>query len=204
MSYSAQITYPIYDLNSTLFVELVREVLEVEFLNQRTNHSKTFLPQKVETDNYLLNPISDQDIDPAFCAIIKANAENITQYFNQENLSNTYLIQVVAKGLENLRKITDAIYIILNDMFVKQYFFQYKNGDKLLISDSSKYLVKTITTDLETSKTITDQNIIMGNVMLMAEIGEEPEFNTTAPLTEIETKFKLGLDEKEVIQNTTF
>ena len=44
MAYSAIITYPVYDLNSSLFIELIRDILQKEFLNQINTQGKSFRP----------------------------------------------------------------------------------------------------------------------------------------------------------------
>jgi len=199
--YSSKITNPIYDLNSSLFLEIVREILEAEFVNQRTNFAKTFLPLAVKTDSYLLNPISDKEINPAFCSVIKAKSTNSeNQFHGQDNNLNIFIIGILANGLENLRKICDAAYIILNDMDVKNYLFNYKVDDNNIISDSGTYKVSAISTEFEVSKTMNDKNIVYGNLTLVCEIAEVAKFNTHEPLTEINTTHKLGVNEIEVIQ----
>jgi len=168
-------------------------------LNQRTEHGKTFLPQLVKTDEYLLNPIADKQIDPAFCSIIKAKSDGTEQRFaSQQNDLNHYIIGVLANGLENLRKITDAIYIILNGMDVKNYLFLYKNlnGDNL-ISDSGKYFVKSLSTEYEVSKGLNDKDIIYGSLILQAEIAEVSKFNTYPVVNRIDVTGKYGVNEEE-------
>lgn len=203
--YSAKITYPIYDLNNTLFIGIIQEVLEAEFLKQRTAHSKDFLPTSVKNDDYLINPISDNEINPSFCAVTKVSSDLNDHFYEQENLDNSFIIQVVAIGLENLRKITDAIYIILNDMDVKNYLFQVKNDfDELLISNSGSYSVKTIVTNLETKKTINDKDIVMGNLVLNVQISEKVKFNDTTPIDILSTTLKLGGNDIELNQETKY
>lgn len=206
MAYSSKLTYPIYDNNASLFLEVLRELLEVEMLNQRTTHSKTFLPQTVKRDEYLLNPIADKEIDPSFCSIIKAKMEGTEQRFsNQQNDLNHYIIGVLADGLTNLRKICDTIYIILNDMDVKHYLFLYKNAEnENLISDSGQYYVKNFSTDYEVSKTMNDKNIVYGYLILQAEISEVPKINTYDEIDSIDITNKFGTDEKEVNQLTSY
>ena len=162
MSYISKLTYPIYDLNSSLFVTVLQEILQTEFQNQISTHGKTFLPTEVKTDEYLLSPIADKEINPAFCSIIKAKMSNTDQRFSvQQNDANSYIIGILADGLTNLRKIGDAIYTILNDMDVKNYLFLYENteGDKI-ISDSGQYFVNSLSTDYEVSKTKNKKNIV--------------------------------------------
>ena len=87
MSYTSSIlTYPIYDLNSSEFVTLLKQILEVEFNNQIDNHSIDFLPTTVETDSYLLSPVSDTEIDPAFVSIIKAKMTRSDYRYHNQNL----------------------------------------------------------------------------------------------------------------------
>lgn len=205
MAYTAQITYPIYDLNATLFQELVREVLQAELLKQRTTYSKTFLPQLVKSDEYLTNQISDADINPAFCSVVKAKTDRTNQQFTgQQNNLNYYLIGVYAFGLENLRKITDAIYVILNDEQVKQYFFLYENGngDKI-VSDSGQYYIKNLTTEIEVTKTTNNKDVIYGSLILQAEIAEITQLNTFADFDGVEVTHQLGENEIEIVQLTT-
>ncbi len=204
--YTPLLTYPVYDLNSSEFVELIRNILEVEFNNQITEHSKTFLPTVVKKDEYLLSPVADKEIDPAFCSVIKAKMEGTEHRFaNQQNDSNSYVIGVLADGLENLRKITDAIYEILNDMDVKNYLFLYENanGDNI-ISNSGEYYVKNLSTEYEVSKTMNDKNIIYGYLILNAEISETPKFNEYAAIDEIATDLNVGPNEKSVKQTTKY
>lgn len=125
--YSAKITYPISELNSSFFLEELRNVLEVELLNQRTIFGKTFLPQVVKKDDFLLNPITDSDLNPSFCAVVKAKSEDSEKGFNElQVLKTIYLVKIAAYGLNNLRQIQDVIFSILNDLDVKHYFFQLK------------------------------------------------------------------------------
>ena len=162
--YSPIITYQIYDLNSTIFLCLIREILQAEFQRQIAL-GNDFLPIDVKTDEYLLSPIADKEINPAFCSVIKAkstNAEN--QFHGQENINNSYIIGILANGLENLRKISDAIYIILNDMDIKNYIFNSKNCEGVkLISDDGTYRVVNMSTEFEVEKTINDKNIVNQN-----------------------------------------
>ena len=188
MAYSPLITHATYDLNSSLFLELVREVLQVEFLNQRNNFAQTFLPKVVKKDEYLLNPVADTDIDPAFCSVIKAKSQpGDNQFHGQSSELNTYVIGILADGLENLRKIADAAYIILNDMDVKNYFFNYKNTDgDQVVTNSGKYKITALSTEFEVMKTMNDKNIIYGFLILEAEIGEKAKFNLRPTLKEID------------------
>lgn len=206
MAYTARLTYSVYDLNSSLFLEVVRELLQAEFINQRLTPALQFLPKIVKTDEYLLNPISDKDIDPAFCSIIKAKMSNTDNRFaNQQNDLNSYVIGILADGLTNLRKIADAIYEILNDMDVKNYLFLYKNlNGENLISDSGRYFVESLSTEFEVSKTMNDKNIVYGNLVLNAEISEVTKFNTYADIDQITIDLKLGEDEKNIKQTTTY
>lgn len=205
MAYTSKITYPVYDLNSTLFVELVREVLQVEFLEQRNNHSKDYLPLVVKNDEYLVNPISDEEINPAYCAVTRAKSEIEGQLFKQENLVNSFIIQVVANGLENLRKVTDAIFIILNDMDVKHYFFQYKNDDNQnIIFDSSLYKIDSISTDITTKKVINNKDVVMGNLVLQAGIAEVVKYNKTTQTEGASTSHKIGESQIEIKQETNY
>jgi len=200
MPYSSKITYEVYDLNSSLFLELIREVLEAEFTKQIADFDKDFLPVEVKTDEYLLNPVSDLDIDPAFCSVIKAKSSNGNNpFFKQANEKNVYIIGILADGLENLRKISDAIYIILNDMDVKNYFFGQK-----IISDSGTYKISELSSDFQISKTINDRNIIYGSLTLEVEIAEEVKFNDYAEINEIRVKHQLGADESETNQTTKY
>ena len=106
MSYSALLTYEVYDLNSSLFLGLIKEVLEAEFTKQIEDYDNDFLPASVKTDEYLLNPVSDLDINPSFCSVIKAKSvSGENQFHNQTNEKNTFIIGILAEGLENLRKI---------------------------------------------------------------------------------------------------
>lgn len=201
--YNSLITYSIYDLNSTLFLELIREILQAEFLKQRTDFAKTFLPLTVESDSYLLEPLADKEINPAFCSVIKARSTNSeNQFHGQDNNLNTFIIGILANGLENLRKISDAAYIILNDMDVKNYLFNYKVDDNNIIFDDGTYKVSSMSTEFEVSKTMNDKNIVYGNLILTCEIGEVAKFNAHEPLTEINTTHQLGVNEIEVIQKT--
>lgn len=206
MSYVSKITYPVYNLNSSDFLTIIQEILQVEFLNQRTIHLKTFLPTIVKTDEYLLSPIADKEINPAFCSIIKAKMSSTDQRFSdQQNDDNSYVIGILADGLSNLRKIADAIYEILNDMDIKNYLFTLKNinGDNI-ISDSGKYLINSLSTDFEVSKTMNDKNIVYGNLVLNAEISEVPIFNTHEEINQVVSEFKLGENEISLTQETTY
>lgn len=142
--YTAKITYPISELNSSFFLEKLRNVLEVELLNQRNVFAKTFLPQVVKKDDYLLNPITDSDLNPSFCAVVKAKADDSKKGFNElQVLKTIYLVKIAAYGLENLRQIQDVIFQILNDLDVKHYFFKLQrevlSGD---ILQGVEYFVK--------------------------------------------------------------
>ena len=206
MAYTAQLTYPVYDLNSSLFLEVLKDVLQSELINQRLTTSLQFLPKTVKTDEYLLSPISDKEIDPAFCSIIKAKISNTDNRFaNQQNDLNSYIIGILADGLTNLRKIADAIYEILNDMDVKNYLFLYKNtnGDNL-ISDSGQYFIQSLNTEFEVSKTMNDKNIVYGSLVLNAEIAEVPKFNTYTDIDQISTDLKIGENEINVKQVTNY
>ena len=202
--YESLITYPVYDLNSSEFVELIKDILEAEFSEQRSTHSKTFLPTEVKTDEYLLSPIADKEINPAFCSVIKAKMNSTDYRFSsQQNDLNNYVIGILANGLENLRKISDAIYEILNDMDVKDYIFHYKNalGDNV-ISDSGEFYVSSLSTEFEVSKTMNDKNIVYGSLVLNAQIAEVPKENAHPELTEIQTDNKLGKNEISIKQTT--
>jgi hypothetical protein len=206
MAYTAKITYGVYDLNSTYFMGLIKTILEAEFTKQRlTPLSKTFLPKAVKTDEYLLSPIADKEIDPAFCSIIKAKMEGTDQRFSsQQNEMNTYIIGILADGLTNLRKIADAIYIILNDMDVKDYIFKYQNSSgENLISDSLKYQVKSLSTDFEVSKTMNDKEIVYGSIILQAEISETPKFNTHDLIGSVDLGLQVGENEIQINQLTS-
>lgn len=203
--YSSLITYSIYDLNSSLFLELIREVLDVEFTKQRDEFGNTFLPIEVKTDEYLVNPVSDLDINPAFCSVIKATSSNGENHFHsQSNEVNTYLVRVLADGLENLRKILDSVFIILNDMDIKSYLFTCKNsnGDKI-ISNDGMYRVNQMSNEFEEQKTINDKNIVGGYLTLQAEITETSKFNLHPLLTEANTELQVGPNKKSTILNTT-
>lgn len=202
--YTSLLTYPIYDLNSSEFIELIRTILEIEFNNQITEHSKTFLPTVVKKDEYLLSPVSDKEINPAFCSVIKAKMNNTEYRFsNQQNELNSYVIGILANGLENLRKIADAIYEILNDMDVKNYLFHYKNalGDNL-ISDSGEFYISSLSTEYEVSKTMNDKNIIYGSLVLNAQIAEVPKENTHSQLEGVTIDHKVGENEINIKQTT--
>ena len=203
--YSSLITYSIYDLNSSLFLELIREILDVEFTKQRNVFGNDFLPVNVKTDEYLVNPISDLDINPAFCSVIKAASSNGENHFHgQSNEVNTFLIRVLADGLENLRKILDSVYIILNDMDIKNYLFTYKNanGEKILSNDGM-YRVNQMSNEFEEQKTINDKNIVGGYLTLQAEIAEVSKFNTYPELTELNIDLQVGPNQKSTIINNT-
>jgi len=206
MAYTTQVTYPVYDLNSSFFIELLKEVLEVEFNNQITTHANTFLPTTVKTDEYLLNPIADKEIDPAFVSIIKAKFVNTEgRYFEQNNDNNSYIIGILADGLLNLRKIADAIYEILNDMDVKNYFYLYENSRNCkIISDSGKFFISNLSTEFEVSKTMNDKNIVYGSLVLNAEIAETSILNTYEEINQITTDFEMGADNKNIKQTTTY
>lgn len=207
MSYTtSRLTYPVYDLNSSEFVDTIKSILEVEFNNQIDNHANSFLPATVKTDEYLLNPIADKEINPSFVSIIKAKmASTDNRFANQQNDLNQYVIGILADGLTNLRKIGDAIYEILNDMDVKHYLFllENSNGDKI-ISDSGKYFIRSLSTEYEISKTVNDKNIIYGSLVLNAEIAEVPELNEHTDIHGIETTHKLGENETEVKQTINY
>lgn len=192
--YSPLLTYGVYDLNSSLFLEVLRNVLEVELSNQVANKGKTFLPLSVKKDEYLLNPVSDLDINPAFCSILKAKQVKAESNFHQQsNEKNTYIIGILAEGLENLRKIADAIFIILNDMDVKNYLFTYKDAQgNNLIADSGTYRVISLSNEFEVSQTINDRNIIYGSLSLEVDIAEIAKLNTYNKLTEVDTTLQLS------------
>ncbi len=206
MAYSTKITYPIYNLNSTEFLEVVRELLQVEMLNQRNNHGKTFLPQSVKTDEYLLNDISDKEIDPSYCAISKSKMESSDQNFpSQQNNLNYYIISILANGLENLRKIADSIYIILNDLDVKIYLSQVESirGD-ILVYNKNTLKISSLSTEIEEKKTMNDKNVIYGNLIFEAQIIEKTQLNTSTPIDSIEVINKIGENKKEVKQLTEY
>ena len=200
--YNSVITYEIQDLNSSAFMDLIKEILEAEFQEQTATHSKTFLPVSVQKDSYLLDPINDNEINPAYCSIIKAKADNAQNNFHeQESVKNSYIIGVLANGLENLRKILDAIYVILNDMDVKNYVFHYKDASgNLIVSNSDEYRVSSLSTEYQVSKTINDQNIIYGSLVLEAEIAEIATFNTYNEIEGANITHKLGDNETEILQ----
>lgn len=204
--YTPLLTYPVYDLNSSEFIELLASILEAEFNEQITTFGKDFLPTSVKKDEYLLSPISDKEIDPAFCSIIKAKMLSTDNRFsNQQNDSNNYIIGILADGLENLRKIADAIYEILNDMDVKDYLFKYKNalGDQV-ISNSGEYYIKNLSTEYEVSKTMNNKNIVYGYLILNTEISEVPKLNTHEEINEITTDLELGENKKVIVQTTKY
>lgn len=205
--YVQQLTYPIYDLNSTLFAEEIRNVLEVEFNSQITNHGKDFLPTVVKADGYLVNPINaDSDLNPAFVAITRSNSDNDSGFqFKQTNLDNTYIIQIVAIGLDNLRKIADAIFIILNDMNVKHYFNKLKNsyGEEIIYNPDT-YKIESITTDLQASKTNGNKDVVMGNLRLTASIAETVKFNETTPINSVVLTNEIGEDKIAITQTNTY
>lgn len=204
--YSSLITYSTYDLNSSLFLEIIREILEIEFTKQINDFSNNFLPVEVKKDEYLLNPISDQDINPAFCSVIKAAANNAeNQFHGQSNETNNFIVGVLADGLENLRKILDTVYIILNDMDIKNYIFTYKNADgNLILSDTGSYRVNQMSNEFEVSKTKNDKNITYGFLTLQAEIAEVSKENLHPDLVEVNTELKLGENEISIVQNTKY
>jgi len=205
MAYTAKLTYSIYDSNSSLFLELLKTILETEFTAQRiAPHLKTFLPKAVQTDEYLLSPIADKEIDPAFCSIIKAQMKGTENRFaGQQNELNYFIIGVLANGLANLRKILDAISIILNDNDVKIYLFQYKNAlGENLISNSSQYMIKELSSEFEVSKTINDKNIVYGSLILQAEISEVVKLNTYTPINSVDLNLELGNNEVNINQIT--
>jgi hypothetical protein len=206
MAYTVKLTYPVYDLNSSEFIEIIRTILETEFANQISVHGKTFLPTSVKTDEYLLNPVASKEINPAFCSIIKAKMSNTDNRFSdQQNDSNNYIIGILADGLTNLRKIADAIYEILNDMDVKNYIFLHKNseGDEI-ISDSGQYFVSSLSTEYEISKTMNDKNIVYGSLVLNAEIAEVPKLNTHPEIVGITTEHKLGENKINITETTNY
>lgn len=206
MAYTSQITYPIYDLNSTEFMEVVRELLQIEMLNQRTAHGKAYLPQLVKGDDYLVNPISDTDINPAFCSITKAKMESTDHNFpTQQNNMNYYIISLLAKGIDNLRKIADAIYIILNDLDIKMYLSlaTSTNGDKLLYTKSSLE-IKSLSTEIEERKTVNEKDVVYGNLVLQAQITEVVQKNTYPEIEGINEVHEIGSDEKEITQITNY
>jgi hypothetical protein len=193
MAYESKITYEVDDLNSSIFLEMIREILQVEFLNQRTEHSKTFLPQLVKKDEYLLSPVVDKEIDPAFCSVIKASMQNTdSRYFNQNNDTNQYIIGILANGLENLRKIADAVFMILNDLDIKNYLFTFKdaNGTQL-ISDSAEYYIQNLSTEYEVTKTMNNREIVYGSLVLNAQIAEVPLQNEYPDLEGIDSKITI-------------
>jgi hypothetical protein len=206
MSYTSKLTYPVYDLNSSIFIAMIQEILQAEFQNQITTHGKTFLPTSVKTDEYLLSPIADKEINPAFCSIIKANmANNDHRFHEQQGNASGYIIGILADGLTNLRKIADTIYIILNDMDVKNYLFTYKNanGDGI-IWDSGEYYISTLSTEFEVSKTMNDKNIVYGSITLNAQMAEVAKVNEYTEINQITSDLKFGEDQKNIKQTTTY
>lgn len=206
MAYTAKLTYGVYDSNSSLFMEVVRVVLETEFTVQRLAPlSKTFLPKVVKTDEYLLSPISDTEIDPAFCSIIKAKTKGESNFSDQVSEINHYVIGVMADGLANLRKILDAINIILNDMDVKIYLNQYKNAlGENLVFNSGNLKVTEISSEFEVSKTMNNKNIVYGHLILQAEIAEVPKFNTYTDIDKVNLNLELGENEININQLTQY
>ena len=198
--YTSLLTYPVYDSNSSEFLELIRSILKAEFDKQISTYSKDFLPTEVKTDEYLLAPIADKEINPAFCSIIKAKMDGTDRRFSdQQNDNNSYIIGVLADGLLNLRKILDSIYIILNDMSIKAYIFKYKNANQeTLISNSGEFYVKGLSTEFEVSKTMNDKQIIYGYLVLNAEIAEVPKLNTYTAIEGVDVNLKVGADQKDI------
>lgn len=200
--YTTRITYPVYDLNSSEFVTLIKNVLQAEFTEQIASHGKSFLPTVVKADEYLVDKIMDSEINPAFCSIIKAKSAGTDQRFgNQDNNENLFVIQILAKGLSNLRNISDAIYEILNDMDVKDYIFKYRNAlNQQIISDSGKYFVSSTVFEFDVKKTINDKDIINGHLVLNAEIAEIPKENQHGALDGANVDHKLGENEINITQ----
>lgn len=203
--YTSLITYPVYNLNSSEFAIMIKDILQAEFTEQRATHNKTFLPTIVKTDEYLVNKIMDSDINPAFCSVIKDSSSSTDNRFGvQNNDNNKFVIQILAKGLENLRKISDAIYEILNDLDVQNYIFSYKNAlGQQIISDSGKYFISSMNSDFDVKKTINDKDIINGHLVLNAEIAEIPKENTHSELIEMNVDHKLGENETNIKQIST-
>jgi hypothetical protein len=206
MAYSSVITYPVYDLNSTEFLEVVRELLQVEMLNQRTAHGKIFLPLVVKPDEYLLDKVADKEIAPSYCAISKAKMESSDPNFpSQQNNMNFYIISILAFGLGNLRKIADSIYVILNDLDVKTYLSQVESarGDRLVYNKNSLH-ISSLSTEIEEKKTLNSKNVIYGNLIFQAQITEKTQLNTSTPIHSVVVTNKIGEDEKEIIQTKTY
>lgn len=197
MAYTSRITYPIYDLNASAFLTILQEILQVEMLNQRTAYTKSFLPKLVKTDEYLLNPVSNTDLDPSFCSIVKTKADVTDNRFTTQQANiNNYAILVYANGISNLRKILDAIYIILNDTDIKAYLFRLKNSNnENLIWDSGSYFVKSLDTDYDINKSMNDKDVVLGAINLEVAISEVAKLNTYPELTSIEVINKVGNDE---------
>jgi hypothetical protein len=207
MAYTAKLTYDVYESNSSLFLEVLRTVLETEFAKQRlTPALAAYLPKTVKTDEYLMSPIADKEIDPSFCSIIKEKWENTEyRYPGQQNDLNHYVIGILANGLTDLRKIADAIYIILNDMDVKSYLFLYKNAlGENLISDSGQYYIKTLSTEYEIEKTMNDKNVVYGHLVLQAEIAEVTKFNTYPDIDSVDVTLQVGDNQIELKQLTSY
>lgn len=203
MAYKAQITYPVYELNSTEFMNVVKEVLQVEMLNQRTTHGKTYLPIEVKGDDYLVNPINSNDLNPAFCSIAKPEfKKGDVNFSKQQNNNVIYIISILAKGLNDLRKIADSIYIILNDLDVKTYLSQAKStrGDLMLFRKES-FMVNSLSTEIEERKTVNDKNVLYGNLIVEAQIAEVTQFNTYTPIDSVDLKVQLGNEEIQEITN---
>lgn len=206
MAYASQITYEVYDLNSTEFLRLVQEVLHVEMLNQRATHNKTFLPQIVRGDDYLVDKIADKDINPSFCAISKAKMEGSESNFaSQQNNLNYYIISIMANGLENLRKVADSIYVILNDLDVKTYLSMVEdsNGCKIVFNKST-LKISSLSTEFEVKKTENNRDVIYGNLILEAQIVEKTRLNTSTPINSVDLTNKFGEDKKEIKTLTEF
>lgn len=206
MAYLPQLTYPVYDLNSTEFMEVVREVLQVEMLNQKNNHSKPFLPEKVNPDEYLLNGIAPTEMNPSYCAIVKAKMDGTEDNFpSQQNNNNIYIISILAYGLEDLRKIADSIYVILNDLNVRTYLSQVESvrGDKLVYNKST-LKVSSLSTEIKEKKTLNNEDAIYGNLIFEAQIVEKTQLNTSTPIDSVHVDNKFGENEKEVKQITEY
>lgn len=202
--YTSQLTYPVYDLNSTEFMEVVREVLQVEMLNQKNNHGKSFLPEKVNPDRYLLNGIADTEMNPSYCAIAKAKMNGTEDNFSiQQNNNNIYIISILAYGLSDLRKIADSIYVILNDSDVRIYLNEVESvrGDKLVFRKSAMR-ISSLSTEIEEKKTKDNKDAIYGNLIFEAQIVERTQLNTSTPIDSVYVDTRFGEDEKKIEQVT--
>jgi hypothetical protein len=204
--YSTLITYPVYDLNSSEFVGVIQDVLQKEFINQTDNHSIDYLPVVVNTDEHLTSPIADSVMNPAYVSVIKGASKDSEHFFFEQNSDlNYFVIGVNAYGLANLRKIQDAIYIILNDMDVKHYLWQLKNDDgENYISDSGMYKVIKNDSQFEEKKTINDKDVVYGSLILQVQIAEVVKQNTYPDLEGMNTDLNLGENKTSVKFETNY